>query len=288
MEADVPTTRSQGVTDTENSIPRADQAKVDKEEPMAMSIPELERALRGLRLSGMTETLEARALQVASHEMDFIEAFSWLVQDELDRRRTRLNGRRYIVSGLPERKTLADLDWSYNARLPKRDIFELGTLKFIAAREDVLLLGPPGTGKSHVAKALALLAVERGYKVFYREAHQLIEDLAEARELGTLRKYRAQLKATEILLIDDLFLRRLPATASDELADVLMSRYEKGSTMVTSNRPLEDWSKLLGDVVVATPLLDRLMHHGHLLKFEGKSWRLREAAARLARRTTQP
>lgn len=121
-------------------------------------------------------------------------------------------------------------------------------------------------------------------KVLYREAHQLIEDLREARELGELRQYRAQLKAADLLLIDDLFLRKLPAQAGEELADVLMSRYEKGATMLTSNRPVEDWATLLGDVVVVTPLLDRLMHHGHLLKFEGKSWRLKEAAARVAKR----
>ena len=254
---------------------------------MPMSMVELERALRGLRLSGMTATLEARALQVASHEMNFLEAFSWLVQDELDRRRSRLQQRRYALSGLPERKTLADLDWNYNPRLPKRDILELGTLKFIHARDDLLLLGPPGTGKSHVAKALALLAVQRGYKVLCREALALIEDITEARELGTIRRYREQLKKMDLLLIDDLFLRRLPAGAGDELADVLMSRYEKSSTIITSNRVVEDWPKLLGDVVVAAPLLDRLMHHGHLLKFEGKSWRLKEAAARVVRMTAQ-
>jgi len=253
---------------------------------MPMSIPELERALKNLRLSGMIPTLEARALQVASHETDFLEAFSWLVQDELDHRHSRLLERRHALSGLPEHKDLKSFDWTYNARLPRRDVLELATLKFIDAKEDILIIGPPGTGKSHVAKALASSAVQRGFKVLYREAHQLIEDITEARELGNLRKLRAQIRGADLLLLDDLFLRKLPTHAGDELADVLMARYEKASTILTSNRPLDDWTRLLGDVVVVTPLLDRLMHHGHLLKFEGKSWRLREAAARAALRAS--
>lgn len=250
---------------------------------MSMSIPELERALKGLRLSGMTATLQARALQVDSSEMNFLEALSWLVQDELDRRRSRLLERRYAHSGLTERKHLKDIDWTYNPKVPKRDILELGALKFIDAREDVLLIGKPGTGKSHVAKSLALNAIDRGYKVVYREAHVLIEEIHEARQLGTLAKVRAPLIAAQLLVIDDLFLRRLPAGAGDELADILMSRYEKATTIVTSNRLIDDWGALLGDVVVVAPLLDRLMHHGHLLRFEGKSWRLKEAAERVAK-----
>ncbi len=251
---------------------------------MSMSIPELERALRALRLSGMITTLQARAQQVAHQQMDFVEAFSWLVQDELDRRRSRLLERRFALSGLTERKDLKDFDWSYNPKLPKRDILELTTLKFIEARDGALLIGPPGTGKSHIAKSIVQLAIQRGYKVLYREAHTLLEEINEARELGELRKYRALLRSAELLVIDDLFLRKLPSNAGDELADVLMSRYEKLPTVITSNRAIDDWPKLLGDAIVVTPLLDRIMHRGHLLKFDGKSWRLKEAAERVAKR----
>lgn len=120
--------------------------------------------------------------------------------------------------------------------------------------------------------------------MFYREAHTLIEEVNEARELRELGKYRPQMMAAELMVFDDLFLRELPLNAGEKLADVLMSRYEKFSTILTSNRPIEDWSKLLGDVVVVAPLLDRLMHRGNLLKFEGKSWRLTEATERLAKR----
>ncbi len=250
---------------------------------MTMSMVELERSLRALRLSGMTATLESRSLQVAQQQMDFLEAFSALVQDELDRRRSRLIDRRFSLSGLPERKDLNAFDWQYNPKLPRREILELASLKFIDEREDGLFIGSPGVGKSHIAKALALLAVQRGYTVFYREAHVLIEDINQARELGELRKYRATLKATDLLVIDDLFLRKLPPNAGDEIADVIMSRYEKSSTLITSNREIEDWGKLLGDMVIVTPLLDRLMHHGNLLKFTGKSWRLKESAERLAK-----
>ena len=154
---------------------------------MTMTITELERSLRALRLSGMTATLESRALQVAQQQMDFIEAFSALVQDELDRRRSRLIERRFALSGLTERKDLKDFDWHYNPKNPRREILELANLKFIDEREDALFIGSPGVGKSHIAKALALLAVQRGYTVFYREAHVLVEGGAfgVADEVGT-------------------------------------------------------------------------------------------------------
>jgi len=133
--------------------------------------------------------------------MDFLEAFSYLIQDELDRRHSRCWSAATRFSGLTEHKDLKAFDWTYNPTLPKRPILELATLKFVDAREDALFIGKPGTGKSHVAKALVLLAVNRGYKVLYREAHQLIEDLHEARALGELRKLRAQLTGAQLLVI---------------------------------------------------------------------------------------
>jgi len=134
---------------------------------------------------------------------------------------------------------------------------------------------------------LAAFEVAAGDKVLYREAHELVAEISEARDLGEIKKYHQHLRAVELLVIDDLFLRKMPDQAGDELADVLMSRYEKSSTIITSNRPFEDWAKLLGDMVILAPLVDRIMQHGHLLKFEGQSWRLKEAAAKLAKNSQE-
>lgn len=245
--------------------------------------PNLLARLRHLRLSGMAEALPARLAQAEGGTVPYLEFLELLVEDELHRRADRLFGRRVKQAEIKVLKELKDFDWTFNPKIPKPKLVELAAARFVGQHQDLLLIGPPGLGKSHIAKALAQLAVQRGFRVIYREAHVLIDDIHEARELGQIRKYRALLKGADLLVIDDLFLRKLPAHAGDELADVLMSRYEKQSTLVTSNRSIEDWPKLLGDVVVVTPLLDRLLHHGHLLKFEGKSWRLRESAARLAK-----
>ena len=211
---------------------------------MSMSITELERALRSLRLSGMIAPLSARALAVASHEMDFLEAFGCLVQDELDRRRSRLLARRFALSGLPERKDLKDFDWAYNPRLPRRAVLELATLKFIEAREDALLIGAPGLGKSHCAKAIAQLAAGRGYTVLYREAHTLIEDIHEARELGELRKHRAQLKVADLLVIDD----SVPAQVTSERRRRTRRRADEPLRKALDDHHVEPTGRGLGQV----------------------------------------
>ena len=249
-----------------------------------MSITELSNQLKALKLAAMSQTLQARALQVTQGDLGFAEAMAALVQDELDHRKSKRAERQFMLSGLKERKALSDFDWAFNPKVPRREILELGACKFIDAREDALFIGAPGVGKSHCAKAIALNALTRGHTVFYREANDLFPEIHQARELGTWMKLKSTMKQSQLLVIDDLFLRRLPENACDELIEIIMNRHEKSSTIITSNRPVDDWGKLLGDVVSVAPMLDRLMHHGHLLKFEGKSWRLKEASARLAKK----
>jgi len=254
---------------------------------MPMNMQEIERTLKSLRLPGMRSTLDTRSLQVAQGNLSFMDGFSLLLQDEMDRRHSKLIERRYALSGLPEKKTFEDFEWRYNPKVPKNECFELLTGKFITEREDAILIGPPGTGKSHVAKAVAWSAVLRGHRVFYREAHVLIEDLMKAQAIGTLRKFLTQIEAADLVVLDDLFLRKIATHGADEVIEIVMNRYGKASTLITSNRPTEDWGKLLGDAVVVAPVLDRLYHRSYLLKFEGKSYRLGQAAERLAKRRAE-
>ncbi len=251
---------------------------------MPMSMVEIKKNLESLRLHGMFSTLESRTVQANQGEQSFLEIVSCLVQDELDFRNSRLMERRFKASGLDERKIMSDFDWSFNPKLPKPEIYELVSTKFIAAGEDALLIGSPGTGKSHIAKAVGHAATLACYKVVYRQAHTFFEDLFEATQTGKRKKVNKQFVESDLLIIDDLFLRKkLPEDATDDLLEIILDRYSKRkSTLITSNRPIEDWAKLLKDNASSSAILDRLLHRGHLLQFEGKSYRFKEASKRLA------
>jgi DNA replication protein DnaC len=158
-------------------------------------------------------------------------------------------------------------------------IFDLATSRFVEKHEDSLLPGPGGTGKSHLAQAIGQAAILQGHRVMYREAHVLLEQLADAVADGTRKQFMANLTAVPLLIIDDFGMRKLPATAAEDLLEIVMRRYERASTLLTSNRPVEDWGKLLGDTAAVSSMLDRLLHHGHVLKCGPRSWRTRSATA---------
>jgi DNA replication protein DnaC len=239
-----------------------------------MNLVELDHALRKLRLSGMAAVLETRLRQAQSDKLTPIDLVSTLVSDELLRRQDRLLERRHLQARFrdPDR-SLDSFDFEFNKKMNRALIHELATARFVAQHEDALFLGPPGTGKSHLAQAIGRAVIQQGYRVIYREAHTLLEELADATIDGTRKAYLADLGIVPLLIIDDLGMRKLPHTAAEDLLEVIMRRYERTATLLTSNRPVDDWGKLLGDTAAVTALLDRLLHHAHVLKCGPRSWR---------------
>jgi DNA replication protein DnaC len=251
---------------------------------MSMNMMEIEKALKQLRLSGMRATLETRVLEAQASNLSFLETFSSILQDELDRRRSRQMERRYKLSGLDERASLSDFDWGYNPKIPKRTCFELHTLKFVAEGENAIVIGPPGTGKSHVAKAIAYSAIRAGLRVIYAEADELLGLLILASHEEKQKRLKPVIDA-DLLVLDDLFMaRRIAPECADELQALVHKRYKlRRSLLITSNRIIADWDTYLGDTALTTTILDRLMHRSVLADFQGRSYRLKQAAGRLAK-----
>jgi len=239
-----------------------------------MNLVELDHALRKLRLSGMAATLEVRLLEAQSDRRAPIDLVSTLVHDELTRRQDRLLARRIKEARFRDPAAALDrFDFDFNPKMNRRLIFDLATARFVEHHEDALMLGPPGTGKSHLAQALGLAAIQQGHRVAYRETHVLLEELADATLDGARKDYLAAMSAVPLLILDDLGMRKLPSTAAEDLLELVMRRYERTSTLLTSNRPVDDWGKLLGDTATVSAMLDRLLHHAHVLKCGPKSWR---------------
>ena len=239
-----------------------------------MNLIELSHALKQLRLGGMAVVLETRLQQAQAESMAPIDLISCLVADELTRRGDRLLERRRKQAGFRDaHKTLDNFDFSFNKKLNRSLVFDLATATFISRREDALFLGPPGTGKSHLAQAIGQAVILQGYRVLYRETHTLLDELADATLDGSRKEFIEGLVTMPLLIIDDLGMRKLALTAAEDLLEIIMRRYERASTIVTSNRPVEDWGKLMGDAAAVSAMLDRLLHHGHLLKCGPRSWR---------------
>ena len=249
-----------------------------------MNMIEIERALRELRLSGIADTLSTRVMQAQAAQQPFLETLGAMLQDELDRRQSRLTERRFKRCGLDERPTLVDFDWRFNPKLPRSACFELHALKFVTEGANALIIGKPGTGKSHVAKAVAYQGTLQGYDVRYVEADTEFAryGLASTQEQAQLLKGWID---PDLLVLDDLFLARRMADVSAELLQsIVHQRYKlRRSIVITSNRIVDDWGKYLADATMATTILDRLLHRCAMLEFDGKSYRMTEAATRIAK-----
>jgi DNA replication protein DnaC len=242
--------------------------------------PTLLTRLRHLRLSGMAEALPARLAQAEGGSLSFLEFLELLVQDELARRSDRLFARRLKQADVHVVKELKDFDWAFNPKIPKARIVELGTARFVAEHADLLLIGPPGLGKSHIATALAIGGIRAGYRALVRSAFDLSQDFAEAEAMGERKALVQRLTKIDLLIIEDFGMKKLGASAAEDLLEVFVRRHEAASTVVTTNRPTEDWGAFLGDIPAATAILDRFLSRAHIVQLQGKSYRLHQQRLR--------
>lgn len=240
---------------------------------------DLIKTLKNLRLSGLIPALPARIEQAKADGLDPAEFLQIIFQDELDKRKDRLLERRIKSARINPRKRIDNFDFSFNPKIQKSVVFDLATTRFIMHAQNVICIGPPGTGKSHIAQAIVLCAVQAGHKAVYYQLHELLDMMIEATATGARKPLIQKLLVPDLLVLDDLGMKKLPPDRAEELLEIIMRRYEKNATILTSNRPLEDWPKLIGDAATTSAILDRLMHHAVMLSFNGKSYRLHQTVA---------
>ncbi len=229
--------------------------------------------LKKLRLSGVLQTLDLRTNEAVDASLSHSEFLFRLCSDEIERRESKqleLRMRRTAFDGL---KRLEDFEWAFNAQIPKAKIVDLATCNFVERKENIVLTGPTGVGKSHIAQAIGERACRMGHSVFYTSAHRMLSELRAGRADQTYDKKMLRVTSPNVLVIDDLGLRPLELDEPIDLYEIIRGRYEVGSIIATSNRDLEEWYPLFLDDLMASAAMDRLLHHSHVVVMEGDSYR---------------
>jgi DNA replication protein DnaC len=234
----------------------------------------LQSYLSALRLSGLAATVEMRLQEARSHNLEHGEFLELLLQDELNVREQRKIARRTKAAAFRELRSLEEFDFSFNKSVNRKQIYELAAGNFVEKGHDLLLIGPPGTGKSHLAQAIGRQLIKAGKTVLYRSIFDVVQELLLDESLQQHQRIMSSYLKPDLLIIDDMGIKELPAKSGEYLFEIIMRRYEVKSTLMTSNRPIEEWDKLIGDVPAATAILDRFLHHAEIIKIKGKSYRL--------------
>lgn len=241
---------------------------------------QLKAALKRLKLSGLLSTLEVRLQEAQGNQLSHAEFLELIINDEIAVREDRAIARRVQAARFRELKTIEDFDFSFNPSIKRKQIMDLATCRFIREQRDILFTGPPGVGKSHLAQAIGHQAAKMGHVVLYSSIFDTVGELNQAEALNESNKVLRRYLRPDLLIIDDMGLKKLPKQSGEHLFEIIMRRHELRSTVMTSNRPLEEWGKLVGDVPTATAILDRFLSRADVIQITGKSYRLRDNACK--------
>lgn len=241
-----------------------------------MPISEIQKKFREFKLSGMVSNLEIRLKQATDENLGYTEFLGMLLEDEIVRRADNKRGRLYRKAKLPFEKGIEDFDFAFQPSIKKQEVLELSTCRFIEEKANLIFIGQPGTGKTHLSVSLALSALGRGKTVLFTTVWDMINTLQGSRaDYSYQRKIQAYLKP-DLLILDELGYRSMAESTVEDFFEIVSRRYEKGSIIITSNRTLTEWDKVFIDKTLTTAVVDRLMHHCSLIEIKGESYRVRK------------
>jgi DNA replication protein DnaC len=239
----------------------------------------LREQLKQLRLSGLSESLEVRLQEAKSSKLDHAEFLELILADELVVRRDRQISRWTKAAAFRDQKSLDEFDFEFNPSVKRKQIFNLAAGDFVRKHHDAILVGPPGVGKSHLVQSIGRQLIRDGFTVYYRSIFDCVRDFLHDEAFEGHERILNRYLKPDLLILDDMGMKQLPKRSGEFLFEIIMRRHELRSTIMTSNRPLEDWGKLIGDVPAATAILDRFLQDAELIQITGKSYRLRGRAA---------